>query len=305
MVTFTPMTLAELLSVFKEKLQHLYEEDEVKELFSISVNAVLNYSKSDVNFKKGETISRDILLKFNKILADLTNGKPIQYIFGKAHFYGLTFQVNPSVLIPRPETEELVDWIIAEIKIDESLSLGNIDGHPKSEIKNILDIGTGSGCIAISLKKNLPTANVNAVDISDEALQTAKEKAKLNEASVNFIQDDILNSKLSFDEGTFDVIVSNPPYVKEDERKAMHSNVLAHEPHVALFVTNENPFVFYDVIADYALKYLKKGGFLFFEINEYLGSQMIELLEHKKFTAIQLKKDMQGKDRMLRAQLPL
>ena len=299
------MTLAELLSVFKEKLQHLYEEDEVRELFSISVNAVLNYSKSDVIFKKDETISSDILLKFNKILDDLTDGKPIQYIFGKAHFYGLTFQVNPSVLIPRPETEELVDWIIAEIKNEQFISLGDIVGYRKSEIKNVLDIGTGSGCIAISLKKNLPTANVNAVDISDDALETAKKNAMLNEVPINFIQDDILNSKLSFDERTFDVIVSNPPYVKEDERKAMHSNVLAHEPHVALFVTNEKPLIFYDVIADYALKYLKKGGFLFFEINEYLGSQMIEMLEHKNFTAIQLKKDMQGKDRMLRAQSPL
>ncbi len=298
------MTLAKLLSVFNEKLQHLYEIDEIRELFSISVNAVLEFSKSDTIVKKHETINNAILVKFNNILDGLSSGKPIQYILGQAHFYGLTLQVNPSVLIPRPETEELVEWIITEIKNEQFISLEDIVGHPKSKIKNILDIGTGSGCIAISLKKKLPTANVSAVDISEEALRTAKENAMRNDAAIKFIKDDILNSQLSFDEGTFDVIVSNPPYVKEDERTAMHSNVLSHEPHLALFVTNENPLMFYDVIADFALNNLKKGGLLFFEINEYLGSQMIELLGNKKFTAIQLKKDMQGKDRMLRAQLP-
>ncbi len=298
------MTLAELLTLFKKNLLHLYEEDEVKELFFISIKEVLNYSKSDFYLKTSNAISDVEVVKLEKILTDLNAGLPIQYVFENTDFYGLSFKVNPSVLIPRPETEELVEWVIEKVKTYElPVSSCTVDNQ-QSTIINILDIGTGSGCIAISLKKHLSTANVAAVDISIASLTTAKENAALNNVEVSFIQDDILNSKLKFEPATFNIIVSNPPYVKEDERNQMHQNVLAHEPHHALFVSNENPLIFYNAIADYALQHLKKDGFLFFEINEYLGAQTVNLLVEKRFTAIELRKDMQGKDRMICAQLP-
>ncbi len=299
------MTVAELLPLFKKNLLHLYEEDEVKELFFITIKEVLNYSKSDFYLKKNDSISDELNLKLNGILCSLIDGLPIQYVFQKTQFYGFSFKVNSSVLIPRPETEELVEWIIEKIKSFELRVANSKVDNRQSTIKNILDIGTGSGCIAISLKKHLPTAKVTAVDISIDSLTTAKENAALNKVEIDFVQDDILNSKFLFKQNTFDVIVSNPPYVKENERDQMHQNVLAHEPHHALFVGNENPLIFYDAIADYALIHLKKDGFLFFEINEYLGAQTVDLLARKNFTAIELRKDMQGKDRMICAQLAL
>ena len=224
--------------------------------------------------------------------------KPIQYILGETYFYGLPFKVNPSVLIPRPETEELVDWILSVCRSEQ------IENR-QSSIKNLIDIGTGSGCIAISLKKNLPKGEVFALDIAKDTLATAQQNAILNDVDVNFIQDDILNSQISHLTTQFSLIVSNPPYVKEDERPAMNNNVLANEPHRALFVTNENPLIFYDAIADFALQYLEKNGILFFEINEYLGEQTMQLLKDKNFINIELRKDMQGKDRMIKANAPI
>jgi release factor glutamine methyltransferase len=223
-------------------------------------------------------------------LNDLSAGKPIQYILGTAEFYRMKLKVNPNVLIPRPETEELVEWILTSVA-DSSKNL------------NILDVGTGSGCIAIALKKYLPKSTVAAVDISAAALQTAKENAQNNEVEVNFITADILaHAETALLNGQqFDVVVSNPPYIKEDEKPEMHENVLANEPHDALFVSNDNPLLFYKAIADFAQTKLVKNGLLFFEINEYLAKETIEMLDGKGFTDIVLKNDMQGKDRMVMA----
>lgn len=281
------MNLAELSVTFQQKLQKLYDAEEIQSLFLLVVNHLLGYGKARYIAEKQTPIKADVCLKFNEMLVLLNSGMPVQYVLGETEFYGLKFNVNPSVLIPRPETEELVDWVLNEHKGSRQLA-------------NILDIGTGSGCIAISLKKHLQQAKVFAMDISKKALETAKDNAVLNAVEVDFITDDILGP-LNVDYPKFHIIVSNPPYITEDEKLEMHQNVLAHEPHTALFVSNEEPLVFYEAIADFAKLHLDKGGCLFFEINEYLGHQTIEMLVDKGFSDIVLRKDMQGKDRMLKA----
>lgn len=286
------MNLAELSVLYKEQLKELYNAEEVQSLYLMVVEYLLGLNKTSYILKKKNTISKTDELKFKNILNELNIGKPIQYVVGETYFYGLKFKVNSSVLIPRPETEELVEWILSVC----NSQLPNL---------NILDVGTGSGCIPITLKKHLPNANIFGLDISSEALATAKENAAFNNLSVNFIEGDILNHSniQSFHHSKLDVIVSNPPYIKEDEKPAMHQNVLANEPHIALFVSNENPLVFYKAIADFAKSNLKTDGYLFFEINEYLGKETVQMLVDKGFSAIELRKDMQGKDRMISAKL--
>ena len=199
------------------------------------------------------------------------------------------FKVNESTLIPRPETEELVEWILKE---------------NRNRIINILDIGTGSGCIAISLAKNLPNANVYALDISKEALKTAKFNADLNDVEIEFIEADILSiydSKLDVLSHKFDIIVSNPPYVREKEKPLMKPNVINNEPHLALFVKDEKPLQFYEAITEFAINNSTKNGELFFEINEFLGRKMIQLLIDNNFKNVELKQDIFRKDRMIKA----
>ena len=293
------MNLAEISQLYKEQLTELYDAEEVQSLYLMVVEYLLGFSKTAYILKKQQTISDADVVKFKGILNELSYGKPIQYILGEAEFFGLKFNINPSVLIPRPETEELVELVLESCK-----SLG-FNGHDGNKI-NILDIGTGSGCIAISLKKHLPNANVYALDISAEALATAKRNAELNDLIVDFIEADILNQSIiqSFDLSKLNVIVSNPPYIKEDEKPAMHQNVLANEPHTALFVSNDRPLVFYEAIADFAKANFEKEGRLFFEINEYLGKETVQMLDGKGFKDIVLRKDMQGKDRMIVATYP-
>lgn len=286
------MTLKDLANKFTDSLKAMYEEDEAQAIFLIALAHATKFNRAAYLLKKEELIAGEKLRKLEAILSMLIAGKPIQYIMGETIFYGLPFKVNPSVLIPRPETEELVEWV---------LSICNSQSDFGTE--NILDIGTGSGCIAISLKKNLATAKVYALDIASDSLVTAKENAALNNVEVEFIQADILGSQNSNLPSPISIIVSNPPYIKEDEKPAMHDNVLANEPHRALFVSNEKPLVFYEAIADFALKNLAKNGLLFFEINEYLGQETVDLLNNKGFTNIELRKDMQGKDRMIKASL--
>jgi release factor glutamine methyltransferase len=286
------MTLKDLANKFTDSLKAMYEEDEAQAIFLIALAHATKFNRAAYLLKKEELIAGENLRKLEAILSMLIAGKPIQYIMGETIFYGLPFKVNPSVLIPRPETEELVEWV---------LSICNSQSDFVTE--NILDIGTGSGCIAISLKKNLATAKVYALDIASDSLVTAKENAALNNVEVEFIQADILGSQNSNLPSPISIIVSNPPYIKEDEKPAMHDNVLANEPHRALFVSNEKPLVFYEAIADFALKNLAKNGLLFFEINEYLGQETVDLLNDKGFINIELRKDMQGKDRMIKASL--
>ncbi len=279
------MDLSTLANKFSFELNSLYHKEEADAIFLITVQHFLHLKRADYLLKKQQPIAEQDLNAMLKVLSRLVTGEPIQYILGETLFYGLTFKVNPSVLIPRSETEELVEWIIEKAQ--------------EFPVQSILDIGTGSGCIAIALKKNLPAAKVNALDISETSLTTAAANAVLNNVEVNFIHEDILKTPLSIPEGKYSIIVSNPPYIKMDEKPAMHQNVLANEPHHALFVSDEKPLVFYEAIADFALMNLEKDGLLFFEINEYLGMETVSLLKEKGFQQIELKKDMQGKDRMV------
>lgn len=280
------MKIRELEEHYESELSDIYSADEAKALFSLSAENVLAMPHLNVQLQKDTAITYINDQKLLSILNDLKIGKPIQHILGEAHFYGVVFKVNQHVLIPRPETEELVEWVITES-----------NKNKQSKIQ-ILDIGTGSGCIPITLKKHLSHTFVSTLDVSPQAIATAQENARLMDADIEFIEADIL---MYSSEKKYDIVVSNPPYIRMLEKEAMHTNVLAHEPHLALFVSNENPLLFYDAIANFALNSLKTNGLLFFEINEYLGAETIELLRDKGFTNIELRKDMQGKDRMVKA----
>ena len=229
------------------------------------------------------TIEKETVL--NTALERLLKEEPIQYIIGKTEFYGLPFNVNKHTLIPRPETEELVEWVLNTTEKEEKL--------------NIIDIGTGTGCIPISLKKHLPNTNISAIDVSEDALKIAELNAKLNNIDINFIRKDILETEQLTQ--MYDVIVSNPPYVRNLEKVEIKNNVLENEPHLALFVDDNNPLIFYDKIADLAKLHLSENGLLFFEINQYLGKETVKMLKDKGFNNIELKKDFSGNDRMIKA----
>ena len=280
------MTLKQLEQSFTSELSSIYDPEEALQLFYMTAEHVSGLSRTQALLQTGLAINDEQEGSYQKILLALKEGKPLQHIFAEAWFYGLKFKVNSSVLIPRPETEELVHWIL------ETAS--------GSRIANFLDIGTGSGCIAITLKKKMADVEAEALDISSEALEIAKENAAANDVQVNFIQSDILAYESI---ATYDVIVSNPPYITPKERLEMHQNVLNFEPDLALFVTEDQPLIFYKSIADFAVRHLHPSGYLFFEINEYFGKEMIDMLAAKGFTDIELRKDMQGKDRMIRCSL--
>lgn len=272
---------------FSLLLQNVYPKPEAESITSFVFQELLKKSTIELKTSKNESISDDLIKKLDSILARLYKKEPVQYVLGIAYFYSLKFIVNQEVLIPRRETEELVDLIIKQ----------NTTTHPR-----ILDIGTGSGCIAISLKQNITQSEVFAIDKSENAIRVAKQNA-LNNLQVNkdkkFIARDIFDKSWWNTLGKFDIIVSNPPYVTEKEKQQMHSNVLDFEPKGALFVSNENPLVYYDIIAGFAKENLKPKGKLYFEINEAFGAQTKDLLFGKNFTHVQLYKDMQGKDRMV------
>lgn len=285
------MLLKTLREHFYTSLQEDYPETEIHSFFNILSEYFLKMKRIDVSLNLYTPISGKKTEKFDNAIIRLKNHEPIQYIVGFSEFYGLPFKVTESTLIPRPETEELVEWIL-----DRSSS--------KTEQLTILDIGTGTGCIAISLAKNKPDAIVNALDISKKALTVAKTNAKLNKVEVEFIEMDILNwknddSDSRFETEKFDIIVSNPPYVRNLEKSQMSANVLQHEPALALYVEDNDPLIFYRSIAEFAMTHLKIDGQLFFEINQYLGTEMCQLLENFGFKKIELKKDIFGNDRMI------
>ena len=285
------MVLKEILNVFHKELDTIYGNNEVDSFFYILIDYYLNLKRITLVMQPEYTISKEEEQPLFEALSRLKLEEPIQYIIGETEFFGLVFKVNQNTLIPRPETEELVQWIIEDYK-------DNLE-----QIK-ILDIGTGTGCIPISLAKNLPKAKVKALDISTKALEVAKQNAKLNAVEVDFIELNILETchpELDSASQKFDVIVSNPPYVRELEKAEMKGNVLKHEPELALFVDNTNPLIFYKAITEFATHSLKAGGTLYFEINQYLGAEMIQLLEDFNFKDIELKKDMFSNNRMIKA----
>ena len=280
--------ISSIINFYKSELLDIYDDNEINSFIALSVEVLLGYSKIDLLMNKSRTVSESMLLKFNFIVKDLKKQKPIQYILGETEFYGNKFNVNESVLIPRQETEELVQWIISDNKC-----LSNIQ---------LLDIGTGSGCIAISLKKNI-NSDVYAWDISEEALKTAKSNALLNEVVVGFELNDILIVDTTNFSDKFDIIVSNPPYVCEKEKQLMHDNVLKYEPSLALFVEDSDPLLFYREILQKSLIMLKKDGVVYFEINEKFGKEIVELAKSQGYRNIELRKDLSGKDRMVKCGL--
>lgn len=280
------MTVKELNLLFEEELSSIYPKNEIKTFFFIVLEEFLNFQRIDSILRANDIINKEKQPVILSIIERLKHEEPMQYILGKTEFYGLPFNVNNKTLIPRPETEELVEWIIEETK--------NID----TEL-NILDIGTGSGCIPISLKVNIPKAIVTTIDVSNDAITIAKQNAVLNNVEISFLNMDILNSKKL--PGNYDIIVSNPPYVRNLEKGEMKNNVLNNEPHLALFVENDNPLIFYDKISKLASAYLKKEGMLFFEINQYLSKETSSLIKNNGFQNISLKKDLFGNNRMIKA----
>ena len=281
------MKLSQLKINFTTVLQGVYDKEEVHCFFYILCDFFLQYSRFEVSMALDTIVSAKNITAFDMALLRLKKQEPIQYILGCTAFYGLTFTVNEHTLIPRPETEELVDWVLSNL-------------HDQDSMLDILDIGTGSGCIAISLAKNIPTARVSGLDISEKALEIAKENAVKNQVLVSFCQKDILRTTSL--EKKYDVIVSNPPYVRQLEKKAMNANVLDYEPGVALFVPNEDPLLFYRKIAQLAMVSLQTRGWLYFEINEYLSKEMDVLLKDIGFANIEIKKDFREVPRMIKCQ---
>ncbi|WP_428225902.1 peptide chain release factor N(5)-glutamine methyltransferase [Flavobacterium sp.] len=280
------MLLREYKVQFTEALLPIYDEKEIESFFILVLDAFHQMKRIDLALQSDFELDAMQLFQWETVLGQLQQEKPIQYILGETEFYGLPFYVNENTLIPRPETEELVEWILQTVKEKSS----------KEKVK-ILDIGTGTGCIAIALAKNLPHAEVYAMDVSAKALEVARRNAKLNEVSITFLHQSVLD--IAILNQSFDIIVSNPPYVRNLEKQEIKKNVLAYEPHLALFVEDTDALLFYRKIAQLAQINLEENGQLFFEINQYLGKEMIALLESMNFDAIELRKDIYGNDRMI------
>jgi len=280
------LKIIDLKVEFIDALSDLYPSQEVLSFFTILVEKHLDLSRLEVALKPNHSVSLTVSKKIKNAIQRLRKFEPIQYIVNGVEFYNLKFYVNRNVFIPRPETEELVFWIVDRHKNRDSKS------------RRILDIGTGSGCIAISLAFNLPDYKVSAFDISSEALDVARKNAIINNVNVDFFKEDVLNCKKL--PKKYDIIVSNPPYIIENEKDKMQSNVLKYEPDIALFVNNDDPLLFYRKIAQLGQKHLISEGSIYFEINEYLGSELLILLKTEGYKEITLHKDIFGKYRMVK-----
>lgn len=281
------MTIPESIHYTAQQLHQHYEKSEALNIADLVVEYITGLSKNERVSRNDQLLDEKQRNDLDHIISRLKNNEPVQYALGESWFGGMKFRVNKNVLIPRPETEELADWVFKEAK--------KIN-HP-----SIIDVGTGSGIIPVYLKKLIPGAAITAIDVCSEALFTATENALLHETEVNFILQDFLDEGRWQNLGEFDIIVSNPPYVRKSERDAMLKRVTGFEPHLALFVPDDDALLFYRKLADFSKRHLKPGGSLFAEINESLGTEVVELFREKSFNAIELRKDMQGKDRMIRA----
>ena len=283
--------ISDVIKFFRQELTGLYDDGEIETFIRYCFESYLNFTTTDLLLNVSQNIHESELLKFNSAVKQLKRYRPIQYILGWADFYKLKFRVTDEVLIPRPETEELVELILQDIKEKPAVA--------------VLDIGTGSGCIAIALKKNKPAANVFAIDISETALELAKQNAKLNQTEITFFQHDILDGSTTgcFQPEYVDCIVSNPPYICISEKEKMSKNVLDYEPHLALFVKDADPLLFYKAIADFSLQHLNKEGVLYFEVNEAYGLETKAMLHEKGFKNLALIRDLNNKNRILRGTL--
>jgi len=283
------MTLNEARTVLTKELNKVYDNDELRNIIELVIEHITNMPRAEQVKNKVAYLTCTQLENLDEITERLKKNEPVQYVLGEAWFAGMKFKVNKNVLIPRPETEELVDWIVKESQ------------KLKVKSQSIIDIGTGSGCIPITIKKKLPQATVSAIDVCSEALFTATENAIELNADIDFLLLDFLDEEKWIELGQYDLIVSNPPYVKQTEINTMHERVKEFEPHLALFVPDHDALLFYKKLSTFSLTHLNPGGSLFVEINEALGEQVVDIFRSAGFVNIELRKDMQGKDRMVSA----
>jgi release factor glutamine methyltransferase len=285
------MTIHEARQRLLFQLYEIYESREAVNIADLVMEQITGWKKIDRILNKNVPLLPNKIEILEKYTEELLAYKPIQYVLGEAWFYGMHFFVNEHVLIPRPETEELVQWAI-----------GTVDNSKRAMQKNItvLDVGTGSGCISISLKKNLPFAEVYACDISQHALNVAEKNAIMHDTVIQLLQIDFLDKRQWNTLPPVDIIISNPPYVPLNEKETLAANVVLYEPHVALFVDNNDPLIFYKAIADFAKEKMKPGGKVYAEIHERLASDVQQVFVEKDLTSLEVKKDMQGKPRMIR-----
>ncbi|MBS1917172.1 MAG: peptide chain release factor N(5)-glutamine methyltransferase [Bacteroidetes bacterium] len=291
------MTIFEAQQQLIVQLNSIYDEREAAAITDMAMENITGWQKIDRIINKQQELSetKEILLK--KITAELLTHKPVQYILHEAWFCGMKFYVDENVLIPRPETEELVEWIAGEVVSRPMTD----DRRPIA----IFDIGSGSGCIPIALKKKLPGAIISSCDVSENTLEVAKKNAITNETEISFIHLNFLNKENRNSLPVFDIIVSNPPYIPATDKKTMQSNVVDFEPHTALFVPDNDPLIFYRAIADFAKTHLSKNGKVFVEMNEEQAANVKKLFLDRNFNTIEIKKDLQDKDRMLKATMLL
>src|SRR5688572_15961392 len=294
------MNTADAERLIREQLIGIYEEDEASNIANLAIEFISGFSKTERLFDKESLLNDEQERKLHKVIERLRSHEPIQYIMNKTWFYGLEFYVNQNVLIPRPETEELVDWIVKDVKASgkEVFIRKPTDADETTKLK-ILDIGTGSGCIALSLKKTMPLAEVWGCDNSDDALLIARRNGSTLDIRVDFQGLDFLDEGQQRQLPTVDIIVSNPPYIPRSNKNSMHANVLNYEPHNALFVPDEDALIFYRAIAAFAKKRLYPSGSIYLEIHEDLGKDVIALFDKEGYTT-ELRKDMQGKERMVK-----
>lgn len=281
------MTIQSAQQALLVQLKTLYDEREAANICDWVMEHITGKKKIDRLLDKQEILPNELLAKLDHITQELNTHRPVQYVLGEAWFAAMKFYVNEHVLIPRPETEELVEWIVEESQ------------NSKFKIQNILDIGTGSGCIPVALKKKLPRLSITSVDVSKEALEVAGQNAVILGVDISLLNIDFLNENNWDQLPVFDIIVSNPPYIKQSESGSMAKNVLDFEPGIALFVPDEDALLFYRKIADFAKTHLSEQGSIFLEINEKLSKEVITLFENKRYHA-ELRKDLQGRDRMVR-----
>jgi release factor glutamine methyltransferase len=282
-------TVEAVKNYFRERLKAQFSESEIRQMLKLAVCERLNMSSADYLLSDPQLLSESDLLYFRSIVKRLQANEPFQYIIGHVEFYGLTLKTDKRALIPRPETEELVRWIV--------------DDHSAQKELNVMDLCSGSGCIALAVKSELTKAKVIGADVSKDALNLARENAVSLDLDVEWFELDLLDptAYARFEEAAFDSWVSNPPYIPHADKTSMAANVLEHEPHLALFVEDTDPLLFYRVIAQQGKKCLKKGGRLYFEIHENLADAVAQLLQHENYLSVEVKKDLQGKNRMVKA----
>ena len=282
------MTLQKAEQIIAEAITGIYEKPEAENIAGILIEFITGLDRTQQVVQKKKEISGNQSMVFQEAVQRLKEYEPIQYIIKEAWFHGLKFFVDERVLIPRPETDELVEKIISYLK------------ETKKNKATILDIGTGSGCIAVSLKKQLPGLSVTAIDESKDALEVARINAESLQTEIEFRQINFTDKKNRAALPAFELIVSNPPYIPEKDKTSMHRNVLDYEPHTALFVPDNNPLLFYEAIAGFAADHLAKGGAIFLEIHEELGDAVKALFDSTSYSAVEIIKDMQGKDRIVK-----